>query len=50
MSNEQLTKRERRVLENLQRAEELKLSLAQYARETGVAVNEISSTIRNFSC
>ena len=43
MSNEQLTERERRVLDHLQRAEELKLSLAQYARETGVAVSEIYS-------
>jgi hypothetical protein len=43
MSNEQLTERERRVLEHLQRAEELKLGLAQYAREAGVAVNEIYS-------
>ena len=43
MSNEQLTERERRVLEHLQRAEELKLGLAQYARETGVAVNELYS-------
>ena len=43
MSNEQLTERERRVLEHLQRAEELNLGLAQYARETGVAVNEIYS-------
>ena len=43
MSNEQLTERERRVLEHLRRAEELKLGLAQYARETGVAVNEIYS-------
>ena len=43
MSNEQLTEREQRVLEHLQRAEELKLGLAQYARETGVAVNEIYS-------
>ena len=43
MSNEQLTERERRVLEHLQRAEELKLGLAQYARQTGVAVNEIYS-------
>ena len=29
MSNEQLTERERRVLDHLQRAEELKLGLAQ---------------------
>lgn len=43
MSNEQLTERERRVLDHLQRAEELKLGLAQYARQTGVAVNEIYS-------
>jgi hypothetical protein len=43
MSNEQLTERERRVLEHLQRAQDLKLGLAQYARETGVAVNEIYS-------
>jgi hypothetical protein len=43
MSNEQLTDRERRVLEHLQRAEELKLGLAQYARQAGVAVNEIYS-------
>jgi hypothetical protein len=42
MSNEQLTEREWRVLEHLRRAEELKLGLAQYARATGVAVNEIS--------
>lgn len=43
MSNEQLTERERRVLEHLQRAYELKVGLAQYARETGVAVSEIYS-------
>jgi hypothetical protein len=43
MSNEQLTERERRVLEHLRRAEELKLGLAQYARETGVAANELYS-------
>jgi hypothetical protein len=43
MLNEKLTEREQRVLEHLQRAEELKLGLAQYARETGVAVNDIYS-------
>ena len=43
MSNEELTERERRVLEHLQRAEELRLGLAQYARQNGVAVSEIYS-------
>lgn len=43
MPNEQLTERERRVLEHLRRAEELKLGLAQYARETGVAANGLYS-------
>jgi hypothetical protein len=43
MTTEQLTERERRVLEHLRRAQELKVGLAEYARQPGVDVREIYS-------
>jgi len=43
MTTEQLTDREQRVLEHLRRAQELKVGLAEYARQAGVDVGEIYS-------
>ena len=43
MSNEGLTERERGVLEHLQRAQELQVGLAEYARQAGVKVSELYS-------
>jgi hypothetical protein len=43
MSNEGLTEREGRVLEHLQRAQELQVGLAEYARQAGVNVSELYS-------
>jgi hypothetical protein len=43
MSTEHLTEREQRVLEHLRRAQELKVGLAEYARQAGVDVGEIYS-------
>jgi hypothetical protein len=43
MSTEQLSEREQRVLEHLRRAQELKVGLAEYARQAGVDAGEIYS-------
>jgi hypothetical protein len=43
MLNEGLTERERRGLEHLQRAQEQRLRLSEYARQAGIKVSEIYS-------
>jgi len=43
MLNESLTERERRGLEHLQRAQEQRLRLSEYARQVGIKVSEIYS-------
>jgi len=43
MLNESLTERERRDLEHLQRAQEQRLRLSEYARQVGIKVSEIYS-------